>query len=684
MNSKSKTTLSTSLLFWRGLVAGLLLPLLRRGLGGGVLLLIFTCFTLSAQNNKLTTKNKTAIYQYEKARSDYNRGETAKAETALIQAIDKDKNFIEAYLLLGDVYSSQKDYLKQMNILIKADEINSSFYSSNRLNIGIAAYNAGLYDDAIKWLKLEPDQSKSKVWIDKAKFALEMKGKAHPNIELVPVGDGINSNFDEYWPSLTADEQTMVFTVLLPRDMQLFDKLDLPHSSDYFQEDLFESKRNDDGVWQIREPLKGKINSNLNEGTQSLSSDGTMMFFTACDRDDSKGSCDIYFCYKTADGWSEPKNVGEPVNSQYYESQPCFASDGKTLLFVSNRLGGYGGNDIWQATVKSYNSDGMPVFGNVTNLGNTINSPKDEHSPFLHHDCKTLYFSSDGWPGMGQQDVFISRRNDKGEWSKPENFGYPINTAKDEIGLVVNARGTRAYFSTENREGGNRDGKSSGKNIYWLYLPPSLQPNPSMYVKVHIFDSETKQTVPADCNLQNEADGKNIDSKQGKPMSGEYTALLPFASSLTVKVDHQGYMFYSGHFKIDASYPVEKTYIDLDVPLIPIKTGVKITLENIFYEFNSFVLLDQSKAELDRLVSFLKENSSVKILISGHTDNVGAADYNQKLSQNRAESVYKYLISKGINADRLQFKGFGTTVPVADNNTEEGRAKNRRTEITIL
>ena len=650
---------------------------------------ICICVTLQSQGNKLTSKNKSAIKSYEQAQYDFGTGDTESATKYLYDAILKDKKFIEAYLFLGDIYNTRKEYLKEMEILKKAVAIDSAFFPTTYFNIGVAAFNSGLYAESIEWFELYKTKfpksaaDRMKDWIERANFAKEMVEKIRAieshEIELYSVGDGINSIFDEYWPSLTADEQTMVFTVLVPRDMQLFEENNLlPKTAQYFHEDFYESHRSADGIWQERKPLKGNINTQSNEGAQTLSADGSMMFFTACGRSDSKGSCDIYFSYKVKDGWSEPKNIGAPVNTPFWESQPCFAADGKTLFFVSNRPNGLGEKDIWQATMQGFDSQGTPLFSDVKNLGKKINTSKDEVSPFLHHDNKTLYFSSDGWYGLGGLDIFISRKDDAGEWSEPVNLGYPINTSSDESGLVINARGNRAYFSSNYHEE-----KNTGKDIYFFNLPSNIQPTPVLYVKGRVFDAETDENLPAKFQLQDLSNGQLVLTARSNKFSGEFLITLPLGGSYAFKAEHPGYMFYSGHFEIDTSHPLDK-YYQLDIALNPIKSGVKMILENIFYETNSFELLEKSKIELDELVKFMKENSSVKILIGGHTDNVGTAAYNQKLSENRAESVYKYLISKEIKPERLKFKGFGLNNPIDTNDTEEGRAKNRRTEIVIL
>jgi hypothetical protein len=222
-----------------------------------------------------------------------------------------------------------------------------------------------------------------------------------------------------------------------------------------------------------------------------------MMFFTACGRPDSKGRCDIYFSYRVKNGWSEPKNIGAPVNTPFWDSQPCFAADGKTLYFVSNRPDGFGEKDIWQATLQGFDSKGTPLFGDLKNLGDKINTSKDEMSPFLHHDNKTLYFSSDGWYGLGGMDIFISKKDDAGNWSEPLNVGYPINTFGDETGLVINARGNRAYFSSDYHQQ-----KNNGKDIYYFNLPEEIQPTPALYVKGRVFDAETNANLPANFQLQ--------------------------------------------------------------------------------------------------------------------------------------------------------------------------------------
>lgn len=633
---------------------------------------------------RLSTKNRAAIKLYEDARSHYGAGRHENALEALYQAIDKDPDFIEAYLVLGDIYNGQNKHQQEMEMLIRALEIDSTFFPMTLFNIGVAAVKSGQYSEGIEWLEKfkwqysdQRNADQVKEWLERARFSLEAVGNAY-EIELVPAGPGVNSDYDEYWPSITADEQTLVFTVLVPRNEQLYLERELPKSSLYFQEDFYYSQKGEDGSWQQRDFLPGSINTDGNEGAQTLSADGNWMFFTACGREDGRGSCDIYFSQWNDTGWSEPVNLGMPVNSPYWESQPTFSSDGKTLIFVSNRPGGRGGKDIWQATIQSINREGVPLFGDLRNLGQNINTSKDENSPFIHHDNKTLYFSSDGWAGMGGMDLQFSRKMENGEWRQPVNLGFPINTPGDEIGLVINARGNWAYFSSDGREDG-----VTAKNIYRFNLPEPIRPDPVLYVKGRVYDIETGETLPADFELKDLASGEVIVTTQSNRFSGEFLVCLPVGGKYAFKADHPGYMFYSGHFDLHQGHSLEKPY-QLDIGLQPVRAGAKMVLENIFFELDSYDLRAESKIELDGLVDFLQENPSVSILIGGHTDNIGQAAYNQALSENRAKSVYAYLVKGGVGASRLKFKGFGMNQPIADNDSEEGRAKNRRTEITIL
>jgi outer membrane protein OmpA-like peptidoglycan-associated protein/tetratricopeptide (TPR) repeat protein len=630
--------------------------------------------------------NKRTIKLYEEGRNAYALGDIEEAEESLFKALGRESGFIEAMLLLGDLYHSQEQWDKELSILNRALQEDSTFFVPTFFNAGIAAYHSKKYDEALQhfnsYLALSDNENavkRARTMINRVTFVKEAMENPH-DIELKSAGSGVNSDLNEYWPSITADEQTMVITVLRPRDMQLYREKgdELPRNSVFFQEDFYMSYADSTGQWQERHLLLGHLNTDKNEGAQTLSADGNWMFFTGCGRSDSKGSCDIYFSRKTDIGWSAPINLGAPVNSPFWESQPHFSADGRTLFFISSRGDGEGGKDIWQATLAGINDDGTPYFGDLKNLGPGINTPGDENSPFLHHDGKTLYFSSNGHQGMGGMDLFISRKDTAGDWSKPLNMGYPINSEKDEIGLIVTARGDRAYFSTDGQES-----TEGAKDIYSFGLPEQLQPSPVLYVKGKVYDAETGKVLPADFELKSLESGETIITSRGSSFSGEFLVTLPSGGEYAFKADHPGYLFYSGNFDLAGDHPVNKPYY-LEIGLQPIKEGATVRLENVFFETDSYNLDPRSKVELKEVVQFLDDNPEVRIMLEGHTDNVGSREYNLELSENRARSVYDYLVNQGVEKERLEYEGYGFSQPIDTNETEVGRARNRRTEMRIL
>jgi outer membrane protein OmpA-like peptidoglycan-associated protein len=646
------------------------------------MLLVSTCVVFSQKD--LSSKSKKAVEHYKNAQHFYISSQFDDAIDELDNAILRDKKFKEAYLLKADIYHSKKDYENEFSAISTAVGLDSVFHVPSYFNAGIALFNCGRYDDAIMWFKqfkhygakkrtrLNPD-----IWIEKSQFARDAVNRPVP-FNPVNLGSGINSIYDEYWPSLTADEENMVFTVLLPRDTVLYKtNKELPITSKYFNEDFFISSRVN-GVWQHRQNMVS-INTETNEGAQTLSADGRWMFFTACGRNDSYGGCDIYFSQKTASGWSKPVNIGAPVNTPFWESQPCFSADGKTLYFVSNRSGGIGKKDIWKSSVVGLKSDGTPIFGEVENLGNAVNTEEDEASPFLHPDNMTLYFSSEGWPGFGRMDIFVGKRNkETGRWQEPENIGYPINTSSDEIGLVVNTAGTRAYFSSD----GISD-KTFRKDIFSFELPQNMRPKPVSYVKGRVFDKKTGLPLVSQVVLTRLADGEIEATTQSVEWSGQYLVCLPAGTNYALNVRKKGYMFHSENFSLKDVNTISDPYM-IDVYLSPLVAGERVVLRNVFYATNSAVLERESIIELDLLVEILNENPGIRLEIGGHTDNTGTEAYNLKLSRDRAQSVYDFLIFRGIDRERLTYKGYGMSEPVESNDTEEGRAQNRRTEVKIL
>ena len=622
-----------------------------------------------------TSTNKKAISAFESAMKYYQSNNDEKAREEALRAIEKDANFAEPHLLIAEIYQSKKQTQEAINEYVKAITINPGYNLSNFYNIAMLEISIGKYEDAKKdferFLKkpnINPDSKETAERnLDNCNFAIE--AMKHP-VPFNPknMGEAINSNLDEYFPAITADDQTFIYT-RNNRNEQVA-----------LQEDFLVSKKVN-GEWSPAVLIGNGINTSGNEGAPALSADGELLFFVACqDSPDGSytggrkgfGSCDIFYSQKVGNAWSKPYNLGPNINTKNFESQPSFSADGKTLYFVSNRAGGFGGADIYFSTLREDGSWGIPV-----NIGNKINTPGKEESVFIHPDGKTLYFSSNGHVGMGGLDIYMSRKDEKGNWGAPVNLGYPINTFVDDNSLLINGNGDIAYFAS------NRPGGMGGLDMYQFELYEAARPSKINYVKGKVFDAKTKVPLGAHFELIDLETSKTMIISDANSGNGEFLVTLPIDKNYALNVSQPGYLFYSENFSLKGLSDNSKPYT-LDIPLQPIDTGNVVELKNIFFETAKFDLKPESKAELNKLVSFLILNKTMRIELSGHTDNVGDKKSNQLLSQNRAKSVYDYLILNGIDAKRLSFKGYGDTIPKVKNDSDSNRALNRRTEFKVI
>ena len=400
------------------------------------------------------------------------------------------------------------------------------------------------------------------------------------------------------------------------------------------------------------------------------------MFFVACNMPEGFGSCDIYYSICTDGVWSKPINAGKSLNTSYWESNPSLSSSGDELFFTSNRPPTYGGRDLWYCRVEQL-SDGKLRFSNPENLGQAVNSPQDDYAPYIHADNHTLYFLSKGHLNFGGSDIFVSRRGEDGKWSKAKNIGYPVNKNTDCYGFTLNGAGDKGYISLF-----NTDEKERGIDVYEFRLYEEARPSSVVCIKGRV-EIESTPVGSNPTRVGTFATVEIFDYLRKKPFflshsdskTGEFTLILPDSGEYGLNVRKPGYVFYSS--KID------KTKDTLYVLLSKIERGKSVVLDNIFFAFDSFELDPKSDNEIDRLVSFLKDNPSVAIEIVGHTDNIGSEKRNRVLSENRALSVMKALVAKGIDPSRLVAKGLGMSAPVASNATEEGRQLNRRVECVV-
>ena len=627
-----------------------------------LLLCLLPCICLAQKQTSSPVKQAQKSYNLANQYLSYRLYDKAIAE--LSQAVILDKNFTAAYQQLGDIYRKTGNFSKALISYKRVIEIDPEFFPLTYFGLAESELNTGNYANAFEHfnkylsypgLSAESKQKTTK-YIADCSFSLDAI-KNPVSFKPVNLGPGINSKEEEYLPVITADEKMIIFTRQTNRN-----------------EDFFKSVKRD-SLWASAEYLSKEINTfNYNEGAQCISPDGNYLFFTGCNRPDGLGRCDIYISRWEGNGWSKPFNIGGPVNTPGWESQPSISADGRTLYFVSTRSGGFGGYDIWKSELNTDGSWGVPI-----NLGPEINTPYDEQSPFIHPDDESLYFSSNGWPGLGNKDLFMSRKLFKDEvqtgWKKPHNLGYPINTFGEESGLSISSNGKLAFFST------NQKGGFGGLDIYSFELPEAMRPNTVTYVKGMVFDKITKEILDAKVEIINLKDGKAIFDDVTDPETGEFLATMIAGKSFGLNVSKDGYLFYSQNFTPDLNL-INKPFI-LEIPLKKIEVGGLVILNNIFFESGKYNLLPESKTELQHLIGFMKENPSVSIEIGGHTDDVGDEKSNLELSENRARTVYDYLVSNLISANKISYKGYGEGLPLNDNSSEENRKNNRRTEFKI-
>ncbi|WP_422361880.1 OmpA family protein [Reichenbachiella sp.] len=631
-------------------------------------LFFLTCFSVFGQYTKYHTTDKRAEKYYEEARQYLKRAQFREAFEPLQDALDKDPNFIEVWLAMGSANYRLGRFDETLVALQKALEIDPDYSKSiyAYFLIGEIYFKQANYEEAKAYLAhyLSRDNTEIKkrqqaeVMVDNCQFALvAMEAPFEYNIQILP--DHANSFALQYFPVLSVDQQTIYFTRREGLSVQQ-------------DEDIFYSDKLEDGSWSMPQSVSENINSAYNEGAASLSADGRMLVFTSCDGRRGFGSCDIYVSYKEGDNWSTPENMGNMINSAAWEAQASLSADGRTIYFVSNRQGGYGRKDIWSS---SKNKKGK--WGAAVNLGKKINTNKDEISPFIHANGESIYYSSNGKIGLGGLDIYMSEKTDS-IWSDPVNLGYPLNDAHDQLSLYISSNGEKGYYTIEKKDRGSFESK-----LYSFDLPDSFRvSNRSSYLKGTVTDADTGTPLRANIKLYKLNNEKYYSELLSDMKTGDYTVVLSESNQYGLYISSPGYLFQDFSFSFDDIDAFDSNL--LDVKLEPVKVGTTTVLGNIFFDFNEYSLQRKSMSELKEVYSFLKQNPQVKVEISGHTDNVGSADYNLELSTKRAKSVYDFLRFKRIGDEQISYKGYGQTLPIAPNDNLENQSKNRRIEFKIL
>jgi outer membrane protein OmpA-like peptidoglycan-associated protein/Tol biopolymer transport system component len=634
-----------------------------------ILLFLFSSgFSLSVVAQvtyKDNAKGKAKEY-YEKADFDVAYGKYEQAEEAARLAIADKDNFIDAWILVGQLNAQAfKKWEKAADAYERVKLLNEGYMGDVNFQLGICYINLSKYGRAKSafqsFLSQQKIAAEQRLLAEKMVKDCDFAEEAMRNpVPFTPInlGEGVNTPDDESMPSLTADGKYLYFTRHYG-------------SGKYQDEDIFMSLNTTAGFAPATSISEAINTERFIEGAQSVSPNGKYLFFTSADRPDGFGRADIYMSRKVGDLWERANNMGKMINTPGYETQPCISADGRSLYFSAIRAKGEGGCDIW---VSQLSDDG--TWSEPKNLGRNINTQYDEMRPYIHPDGQTLYFSSRGHAGMGNFDLYMSRLQQDGSWGVPVNLGYPINTAGDELGIYVTADGATAYFASEQAD-------SKGQmDIYKFEMPNASRPAFTSYIKGNVYDAETREALYANVQVYDLATGKLYASLSGDKLNGVFLSTLPAGKMYAVQVQKDGYLFYSKY--ISLSELEEGKPFEIAIPLNKIKVGEKIVLNNIFFNSEEFALREESTFELNNVIKLLEKNPSLKIEIGGHTDNSGSEESNRKLSENRAKSVYDYLVGKGVEEGRLTYRGYASSKSVSDNNSPAGKAKNRRTELTVI
>jgi outer membrane protein OmpA-like peptidoglycan-associated protein/tetratricopeptide (TPR) repeat protein len=540
--------------------------------------------------------------------------------------------------------------------------LGQAYHFNNKFDEAIEAYNKFREYTDPKDLNLASEINRQIEFCINGKMLVE----APVAMEVKNLGKTINSPFPEYAPVISADESVLIFTSR--RNTGTGGKIT---EDGGFYEDIYISYNNN-GEWSEPQSIGSNINTAGHEATIGLSVDGQQLFIYK----DDNGDGNIYYSKLIGDTWQIPVKLSDNINSKSWESHATISSDGNTLYFTSDRKGGFGGRDIYFSRKLPNGDWGLPI-----NMGPKINTPYDEEGPFIHPDNRTLFFSSKGHNSMGGFDVFISLKDDNGNWSPAMNMGYPLNSADDDVFYVLSADGKRAYYSSFKEDGyGEKD----------LYMASFIEfkEKPLALIKGTVKDAYGN--VPQDVVIvvsDNES-GEVVGTYLPNSKTGNYLFILPPGANYNISYEAEGYLFKSENIDIpeDANYFQVSKAIELET----IQVGSKIVLNNIFFDFDKASLRDVSKVELEKLTKLMELNAKMSVEISGHTDSKGNDDYNLKLSQDRAQAVVNYLINRGIDKARMIAKGYGETKPIASDYKEdgsenlEGMQLNRRVELKVI
>ena len=603
---------------------------------------------------------------------------------------------------LGVCYLFTDNKYEAINYLLRAYTLDGEVSGDIHMLLGMAYQLVLEFDKAMEQYnthssQLDPTEKQAYSKTLAKRFDECMNGKnlsRNPvRVIIQPLGEEVNSKYDDYNPLFAFNDTALFFTSRRPFGKAKRNKIDNKYNEDIYRSSL------EGGMFQKAFRYDKPFNTDNNDAVVGVANDGnTLVLYRGHIQG---GDLQISSFIPEKNSWSRPKSVTGRLTSKDGETSACLSPDGKELYYVSrNSKLTLGGKDILLSTLDSKGKWIEPV-----NLGVTINSPYDEEGVFITPDNHYLYFASKGHTSMGGFDIFRSERKEDGSWSDPENLGYPLNTPDDEVFYITDQTGSHGYYSAI-REGGSgsRDickvvflgsekelvlktedqlvaGPKPGLTGF-LIIPELRDLDNSLLLSGSVIDT-TDGVVPIVAKME------FFDPSTGDRMAlsisdttGSYTVSLPEPMAYAIEINASGYLYYLDILDYSSVSGDEK--MRKDFFLKKVEVGTKVVLDNIYFQTGKAILRPESEEALNQVLRFLENNPSMRLEISGHTDNTGSLRINQKLSRDRAIAVVNYLVGKGIPQEMLESKGYADTQPVAENSTVEGRTKNRRVEFKVL
>ncbi len=589
------------------------------------------------------------------------------AIASLEKCIKQAPGFADAYITLGMLYCDKRQYAKAADVFKQASQSCPSCTHAFALPLAKVLCRAQQYEQAAAVLyswqrpanmnpQLKQEYERLNRNVQFGKYALNAAHTKQPE----NMGPRINSKYDEYFPSIGHDDSVIVFT----------------RRTGGVDEDFYRAERDSCGGWLIARDLGSPPNSSQQEGAQMLSADGHYLFFMRCGNRSvngwDAGGCDLYFSYTEKEGWSQPVPFGATINTPGYEGMPSLSSDNRELFFVSDREGGMGGKDIWVSRFQ----DGLWQI--PENLGPEVNTPFDETAPFIASDNKTLYFTSDGHPGMGGNDIFYSKRVN-GHWQRPENMGYPFNTAFDEVSACISPDGKKAYLASD------RDSGMGNMDLYEVEIPEQARPEAYTYVFGISYDSlDKKRLTYAQIEWSDAETGEKLFHYQSNRGDATYMASVPLNRKYALHVYRAGYADYDDTVSFSASHILVPD--TLNFPLLSFNYSPPLydtLLGRFHFVRNNILLSDSDQVQLKAMVAPYLDQPLAEFFVNGYTDDTGTPVINEDLSNARARTISEWLRSYGINEDKIHSQGWADANPLVPNDSEENRLANRRVELIV-